>query len=65
MTGTMTGPLMGMKPTGKVFSNENFDLVKIENGQAVEHWGASDTGAMMMQLGLTMTAPGGKPAQHK
>lgn len=66
MSGTMTGPLMGMKPTGKAFSSESFDLVKIENGQAVEHWGAMDNGAMMQQLGLSMAPPpGGKPAPHK
>jgi len=64
MSGTMTGPLMGMKPTGKTFSSEGFDLVRIENGQAVEHWGASDTGAMMMQLGLVPSAGGGKSAKR-
>ena len=64
MSGTMTGPLMGMKPTGKSFQSEVFDLVRIEDGKAVEHWGAQDTGAMMMQLGLAPAAPGGKSAKR-
>ena len=64
MSGTMTGPLMGMKPTGKSFQVDAFDLVRIENGQAVEHWGAQDSGAMMQQLGLAMPAGGGKSSKR-
>lgn len=60
MTGTMKGPLMGMKPTGKSFSIEAFDLVRIENGKAVEHWGSTDFAGMLQQLGVSMAPPGGK-----
>lgn len=54
MSGTMKGPLMGMKPTGRTFHMDGFDLVRMENGKAVEHWGESDNMAMMQQLGLSM-----------
>jgi predicted SnoaL-like aldol condensation-catalyzing enzyme len=57
MTGTNTGSFMGMKPTGKSIKVEAFDLVRIENGKMVEHWGVTDNNAMMMQLG--MLKPGG------
>jgi predicted ester cyclase len=60
MSGTMKGPLMGMKPTGKSFHADSFDLVRIENGKVVEHWGMSDNMGMMQQLGLSMAPPGGK-----
>ena len=58
MSGTMKGPLMGMKPTGKSFSVDGFDLVRIENGKIVEHWGAQDNMAMMEQLGATPPSAG-------
>lgn len=52
MTGTNTGPFMGMKPTGKAVKVEGFDLVRIENGKVAEHWGVVDEKTMMMQLGM-------------
>ncbi len=52
MTGTNTGSFMGMKPTGKAVRVEGFDLVRIENGKTVEHWGVVDEKSMMMQLGM-------------
>lgn len=53
-SGTMKGPLMGMKPTGKSFRADGFDLVRIENGKVVEHWGMTDDAGMMQQLGVHM-----------
>jgi predicted ester cyclase len=65
MSGTMKGPMMGMKPTGKTFQAEAFDLVRIENGKAVEHWGSMDNAGMMQQLGLSMPSGAGKAgAKH-
>jgi predicted ester cyclase len=65
MSGTMKGALMGMKPTGKTFRVDGFDLVRIENGKAVEHWGVMDDVGMMQQLGLNMASGGGKKAGAK
>jgi len=61
MSGTMKGEFMGMKPTGKSFNVEAFDLVRFENGKIVEHWGAMDDMGMMQQLGATPPAAGKGP----
>jgi predicted ester cyclase len=58
MSGTMKGEFMGMKPTGKSFNVEAFDLVRVENGKAVEHWGVLDGAAMMAQLAGTPPSAG-------
>jgi len=55
-SGTQDGEFMGMPPTGKSFSMNVFDIFRMEGGQVVEHWGLSDTMAMMTQLGM-MPAP--------
>lgn len=54
ITGTHSGPFMGMPATGKKIDVKCVDIVRFENGQAVEHWGVTDTGAMMQQLGMLM-----------
>jgi steroid delta-isomerase-like uncharacterized protein len=58
MSGTMKGDFMGMKPTGKSFDVEAFDLVRIADGKFVEHWGTMDAMAMMGQLGAAPPAAG-------
>jgi len=58
MSGTMKGEFMGMKPTGKSFSVDGFDLVRLENGKIAEHWGAQDNMAWMQQLGVTPPSAG-------
>ena len=57
MTGTQTGPFMGMPPSGKAMSIESFDLVRFENGKGVEHWGVSNDLGMMQQLGAVPSHP--------
>jgi steroid delta-isomerase-like uncharacterized protein len=50
--GTQDGDFMGMPPSGKRVSVPMADVVRFgEDGRAVEHWGVTDTGMMMMQLG--------------
>jgi len=51
LTGTNKGEFMGKPATGKAFSIEGYDLLRIVRGKAVERWGLSDDAAMMMQLG--------------
>ncbi len=61
MTGTNSGPMMGMPATNKKMTNVmGIDMVRWENGKFVEHWGLFDMNAMMMQLGLM--PPPGAPA---
>lgn len=50
--GKHTGDWIGIPATGKEFSFETFDRVKVKNGKAVEHWGVSDDMGLMTQLGL-------------
>lgn len=56
MRGTNTGPLMGMPPTGKAIEVQAIDIVRFENGLAVEHWGITEDLKMMQQLGLIPSA---------
>jgi len=59
ISGTQNGPFMDMPASGKKINVQGFDLVRFENGKAVEHWGLSDDMAMMTQLGA-IPAPGEK-----
>ena len=42
---------MGMAPTGKRVEVEAIDMVRLRDGEAVEHWGVTDAMTMMRQLG--------------
>jgi steroid delta-isomerase-like uncharacterized protein len=61
MTGTNMGPMMGMPPTGKSIKIDGMDLIRLENGKCVEHWGYNEHGKMMEQLGM-MPPMGAPPA---
>jgi predicted ester cyclase len=63
LTGTQKGEWMGMKASGKKFTIQGFDLVRWQNGRAVERYGTFDNAAMMMQLG--MMPPPGKASGKK
>ncbi len=49
--GTNDGPFMG-PPTGKSIEITVIDVLRFENGLAVDHWGSPDRFALMAQLGL-------------
>jgi steroid delta-isomerase-like uncharacterized protein len=50
-TGTHTGELMGMAPTGRRVAVTGIDLVQIRAGKIVEHRGLTDTVGLLRQLG--------------
>ena len=50
LTGTHTGELMGMAPTGRSVSVTGIDIVRIEGGLIVEHRGLTDIVGLMRQL---------------
>lgn len=50
-SGTQTGEFMGIPSTGKHFAVGVFDVMRIEDGKFVEHWGQMDSMGMMQQLG--------------
>lgn len=52
MSGTNTGPLMGMPATGKEVHYDGVEIVRIADGKIVEFWGLLDRLTMMQQLGL-------------
>ena len=52
MTGTHQNEFMGVPATGKSFSMQQMHMVRIANGQGVEHWAVLDMSAMLHQLGL-------------
>ncbi len=53
-TGTMKGEFMGMKPTGKTGSWEEYHIGRFDSsGKLVEHWGTANQMMMMQALGLS------------
>lgn len=51
MRGTQYGPFMDIPATGRAIEIAGFDRVRVRNGKAIEHWGATDNLAMLQQLG--------------
>ncbi|MBI3537203.1 MAG: ester cyclase [Chloroflexi bacterium] len=48
--GTQRGAFMGVEPTGRAIAVPAIDIVRIENGKMVEHWGGMDLSVLMQQL---------------
>lgn len=54
-SGTMKGEFLGMKPTGKTGSWDEFHIGRFDaSGKLVEHWGTANMMMMMNSLGLSM-----------
>ena len=47
MTGTHVGEFMGIPPSGKEVRVPLCDWTRVRGGKAVEHWGVTDTSALM------------------
>jgi steroid delta-isomerase-like uncharacterized protein len=58
LTGTHKGDFHGAPPTGKSFSIEFVDVIRLVDGKFVEHWGVADELSMMQQLGMIPVPPG-------
>ena len=56
MTGTHEGEFMGVPASGNKITVPMADFLRFRDGKVVEHWGVTDSGVMMQQLG-------GVPAQ--
>jgi steroid delta-isomerase-like uncharacterized protein len=50
--GTQTGEFFGIPPTGKRAVLTGINILRIANGQIVEHWGNSDDLGFLQQLGV-------------
>ena len=51
LTGKHTGDFMGVPASGKSFEVECMDIIRIEDGKCVEHWGVTDMMSLMQQIG--------------
>jgi steroid delta-isomerase-like uncharacterized protein len=49
--GTHQGEFMGIPASSKKVEVSNYDFVRFENDQVVEHWGTIDSAALMEQIG--------------
>jgi hypothetical protein len=58
-SGTHKGEFMGIPPTGKSISWEEFAFLRIAEGKVAEYWSQTDSLGMMQQLGV-IPAPGAK-----
>jgi steroid delta-isomerase-like uncharacterized protein len=50
-SGTHKGEFMGIPPTGKRVSIGVIDVIHMDGGKFVEHWGQMDSMGMMQQIG--------------
>ena len=57
-SGTHSGELMGVAPTGRVLRLRGMQMFRIRDGRIVERWGRLDESGLMQQLGLI---PGSAP----
>ena len=51
ITGTHRGEFMGVQPNGKPIAIEAMDMLRIRDGRMTEHWGVTDSMALMQQIG--------------
>jgi predicted ester cyclase len=48
--GTHRGPIMGIAATGRAVAVEVIDIVRVQDGRYVEHWGANNLPVVLAQL---------------
>jgi predicted ester cyclase len=53
--GTHQGAIRGIGPTGKPITGMAINILRIANGQIVEHWGLADRLSTLQQLGVVPT----------
>ena len=64
--GTNTGEMgPGMPATNKAWEASGIDVIRFENGKAVEAWSGFDVMKMMSDLGMDMGGGGGEMAMEK
>ena len=54
-TGTHTGDFMGIPPTGNPVTLQFVDILRLRDGQIIEHWFSMDQLSFMQQLGVIPT----------
>ena len=56
LRGTHLGQFLGLPPTGREVIIGLFDVIHIEDGRFVDHWGGPDLFDLLRQLGATFEA---------
>jgi predicted ester cyclase len=52
LTAMHTGDLMGIPPTGRQIRQPYVQILRFEDGKAIERWGVRDDATLMRQLGV-------------
>jgi steroid delta-isomerase-like uncharacterized protein len=52
LSGTHTGSFMGIPPTGRSFSIQGIETLRLKDGKYTEHWGGIDDIGLMTQIGM-------------
>jgi predicted ester cyclase len=60
--GTHLGPFQGIAPTGREVEIHLIDIVRVTDGQIVEHWNCVDRLGLLAQLGVLPEAMAGAPS---
>ena len=55
MRGTHQGAFQGIEPTGKPITVTLIDIIRVEHGKFVEHWGGPDLFDLLKQLGAVFS----------
>jgi predicted ester cyclase len=55
MRGTHNGVFQGIEPTGKSITVTLIDIIRVEHGKFVEHWGGPDLFDLLKQLGAVFS----------
>ena len=50
INGTHSGVLMGIPPTGRTVKIEVIDIVRLQNGKYIEHWGINNFQSVIEEL---------------
>ena len=58
ITGTHTGELFGVPPSGKPIKVLGINYFRMQDGKVIERWGIFDVMGMMQQIGM-IPSPGG------
>ena len=56
LRGTHRGSFLGIPSTGRTVTVSLIDVMRIEQGQIIEHWGGPDLFDLLQQLGASMSA---------
>lgn len=58
VAGTHEGPLLGLPPTGRKVTTSALDMIRVENGKFVDHWGGPDLLTLVLGCGGAIAAKG-------